>query len=88
MLAIRESVVGIYSFKSGYFTIANLEGKMSKNDIKKCPRCKLINLPSAETCDCGYIFTTPDIDEQQFHIYDRMRRRKGVYIIIGGIGSL
>lgn len=38
---------------------------MNKNDIKKCPNCKLINLPSEKTCECGYIFTTPDIDEQK-----------------------
>ena len=37
--------------------------KMNKGDVKKCPYCKFINLPSAEKCDCGYTFSTLEIDQ-------------------------
>lgn len=26
-------------------------------EAKKCPKCRLINPPETETCDCGYNFT-------------------------------
>jgi len=61
---------------------------MLKDDARKCPRCKLVNLPSAEYCDCGYKFNSVAIDEQKAHIFDKERRKKGLKMIIGGVGSL
>ena len=31
--------------------------------IKNCPKCNLINPPGAQHCDCGYSFTTEQIED-------------------------
>ncbi len=31
-------------------------------DVKDCPRCGLVNPPSAERCDCGYDFVSHTVE--------------------------
>lgn len=60
---------------------------LNKDNAKKCLRCKLMDLSSAEYCDCGYKFTNEVMDKHKAYIFDKERRRKGIKMIIGGVGS-
>ncbi|MGO8813615.1 MAG: hypothetical protein ACLQVG_02975 [Terriglobia bacterium] len=39
---------------------------MPTTTVKKCPRCALINPPTAQRCDCGYDFKTRKIESPYF----------------------
>jgi hypothetical protein len=36
-----------------------------------CPKCKLVNPPTAERCDCGYDFTTGTMEQSYLTERDR-----------------
>lgn len=41
----------------------------------KCPRCKLINPPDAQVCDCGHILGTPNGKKLQAIARDRKQSK-------------
>jgi hypothetical protein len=43
-----------------------------------CPKCKLINLPAAERCDCGYDFTTRTMEHSYLTEHDRRLSKSGI----------
>ena len=38
-------------------------------NVRQCPKCRLINPQSAGRCDCGYVFTQPPIPENLGRTY-------------------
>jgi hypothetical protein len=49
--------------------------------IKYCPKCRLVNTPEAERCDCGWDFET----RRQERSYLEPKQRLPVAASIGGV---
>jgi hypothetical protein len=43
-----------------------------------CPKCKLVNPPTAERCDCGYDFTTGTVEQSYLTERDRQLSKPAI----------
>lgn len=53
--------------------------------VKRCPRCRLINPPEAERCDCGWDFVT---QTQERSYIPRRHLPVGAAVVGGGTAAI
>ena len=58
-------------------------------EAKDCPKCGLVNPPTAQRCDCGWDFVSRSMQQSYDpRAADRLRRRRRVGYAAGLIGFL